>query len=444
MKYIIIGGIAAGMSTAAKLKRVDKESEVIIYEKSNNISFGACGLPYFVGDFFENKEEMIARTVEQAEKSGIKVYLSHEVTSCNFKNKKITVKDINTLEEKEDHYDKLMIATGAKGFIPNIKNLNIKDVYTLRTMDDGVELKKALENINNKSIGIIGAGFIGLEVVEACKKMNKEVHVFQLEDSVLKEVFDKEITDIMEKELIDKGVNLHLSNRVLEVKGKDKVEAVITDNGEFNVDVIVLATGVVPCTDFLRDTNIDMLQNGAIIINEYGETSIKDVYSAGDCATINHVLLNKPVYIPLATGANKLGRLIGENIVCNKEKFQGTLGASCVKILDLEAARVGLTEKEAKDNGIEFKTTFIEDMNHTSYYPGQSKIYLKLIYEKNSKLIIGAQGIGEHDVVQRINILGTAIFNKMTTKELGMLDLCYAPPFSRTWDIINVIGNVSK
>lgn len=444
MKYIIIGGIAAGMSTAAKLKRVDKESEVIIYEKSNNISFGACGLPYFVGDFFKNKEEMIARTVEQAEKNGIKVYLNHEVTSCNFVNKKIIVKDVKTLEQKEDHYDKLMIATGAKGFIPNIKNLNIKDVYTLRTMDDGIDLKKALENTSNKSIGIIGAGFIGLEVVEACKKMNKEVHVFQLEDSVLKGVFDKEITDIMEKELIDKGVNLHLSNKVLELRGKSKVEVVITDNGEFNVDVIVLATGVVPCTDFLKDTNISMLQNGAIVINEYGETSIKDVYSAGDCATINHVVLNKPVYIPLATGANKLGRLIGENIVGNKEKFQGTLGASCVKVLDLEAARVGLTEKEAQDNGIEYKTTFIEDMNHTSYYPGQSKIHLKLIYEEKSKLIIGAQGVGAHDVVQRVNILGTAIFNKMTTKELGMLDLCYAPPFSRTWDIINVIGNVSK
>ncbi len=187
-----------------------------------------------------------------------------------------------------------------------------------------------------------------------------------------------------------------------------------------------------------------MLKNGAIVVDKYGRTSIEDVYAAGDCATINSVITNKPVYVPLATGANKLGRIVGENLAGANNEFQGSLASSCIKVMDMEAARTGLSEKEVKALGFDYKTKFITDMNHTSYYPGQTKIYVKLIYDAHTKVIYGGQVAGYKDAVQRCNVIATCIFAKMTTAQLGMLDLSYAPPFSRTWDVLNVAGNVSK
>ncbi|MPQ43841.1 CoA-disulfide reductase [Clostridium tarantellae] len=445
MKYVVIGGIAAGMTMASKLKRLHKDAKIIVYEKSNYISFGACGLPYFIGGFFEDKNKMIARTVEQAEKNGIKVFLNSEVISCDFYNKKLTIKNINTLEIIEDNYDKLMIATGATPIIPNIKNINIKNVYTLRNMSDGIALKKSLKNLNNKKVGILGGGFIGVELLESLKKLNKEIHVFQLSNSILNNVFDKEITDIIKNYLLSENINLHLSTTILELKGNKKLEKVVTSKGNYPLDILIIATGVHPATEFLKNNNLNMFKNNALIIDEYGQTSIKDVYAAGDCATINHRILKEPIYLPLATGANKLGRIIAKNISShyNEEKFPGTLGSASVKILNLQAATTGISEAQAKSYKFNYKTAFIEGVNHNDYYPGQSKIYLKLIYDEYTKAILGAQGIGKDGVIQRINLLATAIFNNMTTKELAMLDLSYSPPFSSTWDIINIIGNVA-
>ncbi|AOR24402.1 CoA-disulfide reductase [Clostridium taeniosporum] len=444
MKVIIVGGIAAGTSAAAKLRRVNPNAEIVIYEKSNIVSFGACGLPYFIGNFFENSQNMIARTPEEFIKSGVDVKNNHEVINIDFKNKLVKVKNLNSDSIFDDKYDKLMIATGASSIVPPIKNINLNNVYTLKNMDDGKVLKKLLMEENNKSIAIIGAGFIGLEAVEAAKSYGKEVSVFQLEDRILKDVFDKEITDVLEQELKNKGVNLYLQETVSELIGNDKVSKLRTNKREINVDIVIIATGVKPNTEFIKDSGIDMLPNGAIIVDEYGRTSIEDVYSAGDCATINQVITNERSYVPLATGANKLGRIVGENLGGANLTFQGSLSSSCIKILDMEAGRTGITEEKAKEIGIDYKAKFITDMNQTNYYPGQNKIYVKLIYESKSKKILGGQVAGYKDAVQRVNIIAACIFGKLTTKELGMLDLCYSPPFSRTWDVLNVAGNVCK
>ena len=444
MKVIIVGGVAAGMSAAAKLKRANKEAQITVYEKSRHVSFGACGLPYFVGNFFEDSQKMIARTVEQFNASGITVNIEHEVLNVDTDNKCITVKNLLTGETFTDTYDKLMIATGASAIIPPIKNVNLKHVYTLKSMEDGEALKHAMQNEALKRVAIVGAGFIGLEVVEAAKQYGKEVHVFQLNDRVLVDTFDKEITDLLEEELRTHDVHLHLSQTVTELVGDQAVTQIKTNDETFDVDIVVLTAGVRPNTSFLKDTKIEMLRNGALVIDHEGRTSIEDIYAAGDCASINHILKPEPAYIPLATVANKMGRIIGENLAGAHHTFNGSLASACLKVMNLEAGRTGLSEQEAMNLGINYKTVFITDMNQTSYYPGQSKINVKLIYNADTKVILGGQIVGRKDAVQRVNVLATAIFAGLTTDQLAMLDLCYAPPFARTWDVLNIAGSVAK
>lgn len=444
MRVVIIGAVAAGMSAAAKLKRSKPEYDVVVYEKTDVVSFGACGLPYFVGGFFDDPNNMIARAPEKFRESGIDLNIFNEVISVDTENKKLKVKNVNTGETFIDSYDKLMIATGASSIIPPIKNVKLENVSTLKSLDDGVKVKELMNKDEIKKIAIIGAGFIGLEAVEAAKKLGKEVVVFQLEDRILPQVFDKEITDILESEIRKHEVDLRLEEIVSELVGETKVEKVVTNKGEYEVDLVIIATGVRPNTAFLKDTGMDMLPNGAIIIDEFGRTSIEDIYAAGDCATIQNIVTGQDSYVPLATGANKLGRIVGENLAGANNSFQGSLGSSCIKIMDMEAAATGLTETQASKLGIEVKAKFISDFNQTNYYPGRDKMYVKLVYDANTKVVLGGQVAGFKDAVQRCNVIAACIFGKLTTNQLGMLDLCYAPPFARTWDILNVAGNVSK
>lgn len=444
MKFIIVGGIAAGMSAAAKLRRLDKEAEITVYEKQSYVSFGACGLPYYVGGFFDNHEQMLVRTPEQFRESGINVQTEHEVIAVDTKAQTVKVKNLGTGEVFEDTYDKMMIATGASAIVPPIQNLDLENVHTMRSLEDGHILREKLQKEEIKTVGIIGAGFIGLEAVEAAKKCGKEVAVFQLEDRVLKEVFDAEITVYLEDELKAHNVALHTGTKVVALKGDKVVTHIVTDKEEVQVDLVILATGVRPSTAFLKDTGIEMLPNGAIVVDHEGKTSIPNIYAAGDCATVPHLLKEEPAYIPLATSANKLGRIVGENLGGKNMTFEGTLGSSCIKVMEIEAGRTGLSEEEAKRMNLDYKTVCIADKNQTDYYPGQESIVIKLIYDAQTKVILGGQVVGRKDAVQRTNVIATAIYAKMTTQQLGMLDLCYAPPFARTWDALNVAGNVAK
>ncbi len=444
MRVVIIGGVAAGMSAAAKLKRMKPDYEVVVYEKTDVVSFGACGLPYFVGGFFDDPQNMIARAPEKFVESGIDLKIFHEVTSIDTDSKKLKVQDVKNGEIFEDSYDKLMIATGASSIIPPIKNVKLENVSTLKSLDDGIKVKELMNRDEIKKVAIIGAGFIGLEAVEAAKKLGKEVTVFQLEDRILPQVFDKELTDILEEEIKNHNVDLRLQEIVSELVGEEKVKKVITNKGEYDADLVIIATGVRPNTAFLKDSKVNLLPNGAIIVDEFGKTSVEDIYAAGDCATIKNIVTGKDSYVPLATGANKLGRIVGENLAGANNSFQGSLGSSCIKIMDMEAACTGLTEVQAEKLGIKVKSKFISDFNQTNYYPGRNKMYVKLVYDADTKVILGGQVAGYKDAVQRCNVIAASIFGKLTTSQLGMLDLCYAPPFARTWDILNVAGNVSK
>lgn len=443
MRIVIIGGVAAGMSAAAKLKRIKPDYEVVVYEKTDIVSFGACGLPYYVGDFFHDPNMMIAREKSKFIESGIDLKTFKEVIDVDTLEKTLTIKDALSGEIFIDNYDKLMIATGASSIMPSLDK-SYDNLTTLKDMNDGIKLKELISKEENKNIVIIGAGFIGIETIEAAKKLNKNIHLIGRSNRILSKVFDKEITDLLEEELRKNNIHLHLDETIQKYIGEENITKVITNKSEIDCDIVVMAIGVKPNTSFLENTNIKMLSNGAIIVDECGRTSVEDIYAAGDCATIKNLVTNEDMYVPLATGANKLGRIVGKNLGGINSYYPGSLASSCIKVLDMEAAVTGLTEERAKALNLDFKTKCITNYNQTHYYPGREKLLIKLIYDAKTKVILGGQIAGYKDAVQRANVLATAITAKMTTEQLGMLDLCYAPPFATTWDALNVAGNVSK
>ncbi|ASN59387.1 CoA-disulfide reductase [Latilactobacillus curvatus] len=443
MRTIIIGATAAGTSAAAKAKRTNPDLDITLYEKRDYVSFGACGLPYFVGEHFEDPNQMIARTPEKFAQQGIDVQLEHEVLSVDFDEHTIVVRDLKTNQDRTEFYDQLMLATGATAVMPPIKNVDLKNVYHLRTMADGQALRELGQDPKVQSVTVIGAGFIGLEIAEEFHQLGKQVRVIQLEDRILPLAFDPELTDMFADDLRDNGIELHLSEAVQALEGTDQVTGIVTDKGQYATDLVIVAAGIRPNTQFITDDRLKKLPNGAIIVDQAGRTSIENVYAAGDNATVINSVTNQPMYSALATGANKLGRIVGTNLGGQAAQLPGMLNSAGVKLIMLEAGRTGLTEKEATEAGIDFSTVLIHDKNQTNYYPGQSDLTIKLIYTKAEHILIGGQVVGQKDAVLRVDVLATAIQAKMTTEQLGLLDLVYAPPFARTWDALNVAGNVA-
>lgn len=445
-KIIIIGGVAAGMSAAAKAKRINPELEIVVYEKTDIVSWGACGLPYYVGDFYQDANIMIAREPKQFAKDGIVVKSLHEVIDIDIKKKEVVVLNKITGEKFNDNYDELIVTTGASAIRPNIKNIDVENIFNLKDFKDGLDLKEAMLKEENKKVIIIGAGYIGLEAAEAARHLNKEVKIIQLSSRVLPGSFDKEITDLMEEELNNtEYLDLHLEESVEEFLAKDgKVVGVRTNKGEYLADIVIIAIGVKPNTDFLKDKGFNTLKNGALIIDGKGRTNVQGVYAAGDCASVYHKVRKDNVYIPLATTSNKIGRVVGEHLAGVEIEFAGTLGSAAIKVMNLEAGRTGITEEEAKELNIPYGSVFIEDLNQAGYYPGQEELFAKLVYHKETREILGGQLIGKKGAVLRVDVLAAAIDKHMTIDELGMLDLCYAPPFALTWDTLNTLGNVAK
>lgn len=445
-KIIIIGGVAAGMSAAAKAKRLNPELEIVVYEKTDIVSWGACGLPYYVGNFYQDANIMIAREPEQFAKDGIVVKSLHEVIDIDIAKREVLVLNKRTGEKFSDKYDEVIVTTGASAVRPNIKNIDSENIFNLKDFKDGIELKKVILKPENQKIIIVGAGYIGLEAAEAVIHLGKEVKVIQHSSRVLAGSFDKEITDLMEEELNNTNrLDLHLNEGVQEFLTKDgKVIGVKTDKGEYSADIVIVAIGVKPNTEFLKDKGFNMLRNGALIIDSKGRTNVEGVYAAGDCASVYHKVRKENVYIPLATTSNKIGRVVGEHLAGVEIEFAGTLGSAAIKVMNLEAGRTGITEEEAKELNIPYGSVFIEDANQTGYYPGQEDLFAKLIFHKETREVLGGQLIGKKGAVLRVDVLAAAIDKHMTIDELGMLDLCYAPPFALTWDTLNTLGNVAK
>lgn len=442
MNCLIIGGNAAGMSAAAKLRRNMPDATITVIEEGDIVSFGACGLPYYLGGEFEDLNEMISRSLEEFEKSNIDILICHEAISLDHKNKKVSVLNKKTNTPLELSYDKLLISTGARPFIPPIKGVELKGIYTLTKMNDGIELKKALNDAKN--IVIVGGGFIGIETAEAFLHQGKEVRIIEKMSRLATSVFDSEMTEHLEASLIKHKVDVHLEETVVSFKEKGNALQVVTDKGVYDAELVIISVGFVPTTAWCSKNGIETLANGAIIIDEKGRTNIADIYAGGDCATIKNAIFGQNSYISLATNANKIGRVLGDVLAGKENHFSGALGSAAIRFMDFEAGRTGLSEHEAQKLNIEYSTNTIKDFNYTGYVQGKSLLYIKLIYDKNSRVLLGGQICGGKGAVLRVNVLALAIFKKVTVDELGMMDFIYSPPFSRTWDILNVAGNTSK
>mgnify|MGYP005756932077 CR=1 FL=1 len=442
-KLIVIGGTAAGLSAASKAKRLRPDMEIEVFEKSGYISYGACGLPYFVGGIIEKPEDLVSLTVDQVtQKRGIPTYIHHEVTRINRKEKTVTVKNLDSKEESIHMYDKLVIATGARPIKPSISGIEAEGIYYLRTVEDGIRLKQVVKTEGKKRAIIVGGGFIGLEVAEEMALSGIEVHVFeQLERLLpfLNEVFSQTVRDA----LAEHGVTVHLG---------EKIEEILTENGNacgvktaggqsVPADFILMSIGVVPNTELALDAGLQLGIKGAIAVNDEMQTSDPFIWACGDCVQMKNRITGKPVYIPLGTTANKQGRIAGENVAGGHETFKGVVGSMVTKVFNLYIAATGLSLRQAEEAGYDAVSSVITKGDRASYYPGSQDNHICLIFEKKSGRLLGAQGIGSESVAGRMNVFVTAITCGMTVSEINDLDLVYAPPVAPVYDPILIAAS---
>ena len=439
MKIIIIGGVAAGMSAAAKLSREKPEAQIVVFEKTQEVSYAGCGLPYYVSGENDDINKLRIRTVDQFRKSGIDVRLGHTVVGLDATNKTVDVE--NEAGIFQESYDHLIITTGASPIIPPIPGKDLPGVFVLKSLEDALNMRKALEQA--ASVVIVGGGYIGLELVEAFVHQNKKVTVIERLDRVLT-VFDREFSEQVSDYLRANGVDIRLEETVTEIRQEENELLVITDKSHKKAQMVVFAVGVRPNTAFLKDSGIEMIGNGAIVIDDHMRTNLPDIYSAGDCATVNHRVTGKVKYIPLATNANKQGKLIAEILAGKDKSYTSALGSAMIKILDLELAKTGIGESESADYAGEIETVTITSGNHAHYYPGYGKVTIKLVVDKDTKVILGAQLMGAAGTALRVNPFVVAIATKMTASEFGGLDFGYAPPFASTWDAMHIAANAVK
>ena len=443
MKVIAIGGVALSMSAVSKLKRLNNKIDIVVYEKGDVLSYGACGMPYYISDEIKDSNKLVARTKSQFADLGIEVKTKHEVIKVYDRSREVEILNLETNETFMDSYDKLIIGTGASAIVPPWKNVDLGNIFKLSVYEDSIKIKEEIDKGLIRKVTVIGAGFIGLEMVEAFLRRGLEVTLIELGEQVLS-IFDSELTIPIEEHLKSKGVNLLLGEKVVGFEGSNTVSKVITDKGEYSTDLVLVSIGVKPNTKFLESSNINLSSNGAVDINQFMETNILNIYSGGDCAMIYNLALKENSYSPMGSNANKQGRIIAENISGNRFKFNGVLGTIVIKIIDMEVAMTGINEKTAIAKNINHKTVTITGKNHAGYYPNPEPITVKVIYNSNTYKILGAELIGYKDTALRINVFAVAIQKEMTTKELGYLDLAYAPPFAGVWDVIHVAVNKAK
>ncbi|RWZ52311.1 CoA-disulfide reductase [Halobacillus fulvus] len=433
MKIVIIGGDAAGMSAAMQIVRNSEGNDITVFEKGEITSYGQCGLPYVISGDVDSTDDLIARDPETfRNKYGIDVRTSHEVTSVDCNKKIVYATDQKQGNQVEQSYDKLLIATGASPIMPPWEGKDLEGIYTLKTIPDAEAIMDGL-TAEVKQVTIIGGGYIGLEMAEGFRKLNKEVRIMDRGDRLGK-IFDEEMSEKIHEEAERHGVELCLNESVEAFKGDGKVETIVTDKGEYSTDMVLVAAGVTPNTSFLEGTGISTGIKAAIDVNAFMETSILDIYAAGDCATQFHRIKQKADFIPLGTHANKQGRVAGLNMVNRRKVFRGIVGTSILKFFDLTLARTGLSEKEAEQEHIPFESVTVQSTNGAGYYSKEDRMTLKLIYEPERLKLLGAQIIGKKGVDKRIDVLATALYHEMDLEGLEDLDLAYSPPYNSVWD----------
>lgn len=439
-KIIIVGGVAGGASTAARLRRLDENAEIIMVEKGEYISFANCGLPYYIGETISSRDKLIVQTVEETrEKFNLDIRNLSEVTKIDKENKKVTIKNFVTEEIYEESYDVLVLSPGAKPIRPAIDGINSCDnLFTLRNIPDTDKIKDFVDNKKPKHAAIVGGGFIGLEMAENLHNRGIEITLIEASNQVMAPV-DTEMASIIHDHLIDKEVNLILNDGVAAFKNEGK-KIVLTSGREISTDMIILSIGVRPETTIAKDANLKLNERGAIIVDKYMKTSDPNIYALGDAVEVTDFVNKKPTMIPLAWPANRQGRIVADNICGRNVEYKGTLGSSVAKVFDYTVATTGNNEKTLKRLGIDYKAIHIHPSSNAGYYPGAFPIAFKLLFNPKNGQIFGAQGVGLDGVEKRIDIIGTAIKGNLTVFDLQDVEACYAPPYNSAKDPVNMLG----
>ena len=438
---VIIGGNAAGLSAARRARRNDPKLKITVLEKSDVVSYAACGLPYYISDIIKQKNDLLALPLEALVKDQIDVLLQQEVVEINPQNRVVISRSVADGSFEKYYYDKLVLASGARPVVPEMEGVELTGVYTIRSLNAAEQLKQELLTGRHKSAVVMGAGYIGLEMVEALVRQGLKVTLIEQKSQVLPYI-DADMARLVEQTLLEKGVTLKTSTTAKRILGDTEVTGVETDGGEvIGCSLVILAIGVKPNVELAKKAGINLGSTGAIRIDDHLRTSRLNIYAAGDCAEVKNIVTNKYDYIPLGTTANKQGRVVGDNVSGKRRRFSGVVGTAVVQVFELEVGRTGLTEKEALRLGLPVKSVFVKAGSRAGYFPGGSPITVKLIFNFINGRLLGAQLVGREGVAKRLDILATALQQKLTVKQLGELDLSYAPPFAPVWDPVLIAAN---
>ena len=436
-RLVVIGGDAAGMSAASQARRrkSPEELEIVAFERGHFTSYSSCGIPYFVGGAVEELDALIVRRPEEfRERQAIDAQIRHEVTEVDLDARTVTVVDLESGRSRLEGFDLLMVATGAVPLRPPLPGIDASGVFGVQTLDDGLAIEEAVEKDRPKKAVVVGAGYIGLEMAEALVLRGLDVAVVEMEPAPLSAI-DPDMGGLVSDAIKGLEIELHTGEGVTAIEHDNgRVSAVITAERTLPADIVVLGLGVRPNVDLARDAGIPIGDAGGVAVNERMSTPIDGVWAAGDCAEKFHRISRRAVTIPLGTHANKEGRVAGINIGGGEAIFPGVVGTAASKICDLEVARTGLQEREARDAGFDYVTSTVSSTTRAGYFPGSQPLDIKILAERGSGRLLGAQIVGREGAAKRIDVFATALWNEMTVEELINVDLSYAPPFAPVWD----------
>jgi NADPH-dependent 2,4-dienoyl-CoA reductase/sulfur reductase-like enzyme len=441
-RLVVIGGVAAGMSAAAKARRLDPELEVLVYEKGPHISYAACGMPYFLAGDVPDHQQLMVRTPEQMARQGVRVHINHEVTGIHPSSRSVIIQDLLAGRELTETYDHLVIACGARPASLPLPGVDLDGVFAMRSLVSGLTIKQFLQEHRPQRALVVGGGYVGLEMAETFRRLGLDVKMLIRSGQVLRTSLDDDLRKLVEGELVRNGVDI-IRAKPLALEGQDRVSSLVLDGEDVPCDIVLLGMGVRPNVELAHGAGVALGATGAIATDSAMRTNLPDVYAAGDCAEALHLVTGEPAHIPLGSTANKQGRVAGTNAAGGRATFGGVLGTMAVRVFDLTVARTGLTTVQARAAGLQPQGTTIRATDIAHYFPGAADIHVKLIVDTENGRLLGGQIVGRHGVAKRIDVLATAIHHRLTVGELQRLDLSYAPPFAPAWDSILVAANVA-
>ncbi|MGL4848524.1 MAG: DsrE/DsrF/DrsH-like family protein [Clostridium sp.] len=442
-KVLIVGGVAAGASTAARLRRLREDLDIVMFEKGDYISFANCGLPYHIGEVIKTRDKLILQTPEKLkDRFNIDVRVKSNVIKIDAENKKVVVKNANN-EEYEESFDYLVLAPGAKPIVPDIKGIQSKKIHTLRTINDMDKIKFEVDNNKVKNAIVIGGGYIGVEVAENLTHRNINVNLVEAAPHILGP-FDSEISELLEMEMNENNVSITLNDKVIEFIEKDEKISVKLESGkEIEGDIIISAIGVMPDTSFLKESGIELGDRGHILVDKFMETNKKGIYAGGDAVAVKDIVNGDVAFLPLAGPANRQGRIIADNIAGLESIYKGSLGTSIIKVFNMTGASTGNNERTLKNKGIKYKKVYLYPMTHAGYYPGATGLSIKVLYSIEDDRVLGAQCVGVDGVDKFIDVISTVIKLKGTMEDLRELELAYAPPYLSAKSPANMAGFIA-